>query len=100
MLKKLAQALKKARLKENESQNVFCLRVGIKLSTYRRMERGQDSDNGVGIGNWLKAIEYLGWDEPILDIVEPKPSLFEQAKLEKQAQGTRQRASKSPSSSL
>jgi len=90
MLEQLSEALKLARLKENETQQVFCLRVGIKLSTYRGMERG---DDGVGIGSWVKAIEYLGWDEDILSIVKPKPSLFEQAQFEHENKGDRQRAS-------
>ena len=56
-LKALGQRLRQSRLVLNDKQKDFAFRIGISEVTLRKMEQGH---SGVAIGNWLKALVFLG----------------------------------------
>jgi transcriptional regulator with XRE-family HTH domain len=88
-LARLGRRLRDTRLKRNEPQREFAVRLGVSIPTLRKMETG---DPSVSIGLWIDALELLGHLADIDHLLAPRQSLFEQydAKQTK----TRQRASK------
>ncbi len=88
-LKQLGERLRHARLKRDEPQSEFAVRLGVSVPTLRKMETGNPS---VSIGLWVEALELLNRLSDLDHVLTPQQSLFEQydAKLEK----TRKRASK------
>lgn len=58
-LRRLGELLRQWRLesRDGEVQEVIAARLGVGLSTYRKMERG---DGGVAIRHWIAALEAMG----------------------------------------
>ncbi|WP_419659810.1 putative DNA-binding protein [Desulfosarcina variabilis str. Montpellier] len=88
-LAQLGRRLRDARLKRNEPQREFAVRLGVSIPTLRKMETG---DASVSIGLWIDALELLGHLGDIDHLLAPRQSLFEQYDAKKAK--TRQRASK------
>ena len=88
-LEQLGRRLRGARLKRNEPQREFAVRLGVSIPTLRKMETG---DPSVSIGLWIDALELLGHLSDIDHLLAPRQSLFEQYDAHKAK--TRRRASK------
>ena len=90
-LQRLAQRLRQWRLQRNETQTVAAKRLGISLSTCRRMEGGSPA---IPITAWLRAIElYGGGLEQLGPLLRERGSRFEAVERERRQ---RRRASSSP----
>ncbi|MCK5098592.1 MAG: helix-turn-helix transcriptional regulator [Desulfobacteraceae bacterium] len=55
-LKELGQRLKKERLRRNDPQSEYAVRIGVSIPTLYKMEKG---DPSVTIGYWIKALSIL-----------------------------------------
>ena len=88
-LKQLGERLRHSRLKRDEPQSEFAVRLGVSIPTLRKMETG---DTSISIGLWVEALELLNRLSDLDHVLAPQQSLFEQydAKLKQ----TRKRASK------
>ena len=56
-LRRLGERLRRWRLQRDETQTVAAKRLGVSLSTWRRMEGGSPA---IPITAWLRAIEFYG----------------------------------------
>ena len=88
-LRALGRRLRAARLVRNDTMMTFAERLGVSEQTVRAMERGLPT---VQIGTWLNALWVLDELTPLARILEPRESLMERARSERD--GRRQRASK------
>jgi len=88
-LQALGSRLRAARLRRNESQQVFAARIGISIPTYAKMEHG---DPSVSMGQWAVVLDILGRAEELELLLAPPENLF--AKYEQSKPLRRQRASR------
>ena len=73
-LKELGQRLKEERLRRNDPQSEFAVRIGVSIPTLYKMERG---DPSVTIGYWIKALSILNKLNELDNLIAPHESLFE-----------------------
>ncbi|MCD4741487.1 MAG: helix-turn-helix domain-containing protein [Desulfobacteraceae bacterium] len=73
-LKGLGRRLKKERLRRNDPQSEFAVRVGVSIPTLYKMEKG---DPSVTIGYWIKALSILNKLDELDNLIVPPESLFE-----------------------
>lgn len=71
-LSKLGEHLALARIRRNESQRQWSMRVGVSVPTLIRMERG---DPSVSIGVYTTALWLLGLSETLGEIAAPAKDL-------------------------
>ena len=88
-LRQLGRRLRDARLKRNEPQREFAVRLGNSIPTLRKMETG---DPSVSIGVWVDVLDLLDRLPDIDHLLSFRQSLFEQYDHSKMK--TRQRASR------
>ena len=88
-LKALGERLRAERLRRNESQEVFAARLGASIPTLKKME---DGNPGVQFASWVAALEVLGRESDLAQILPPSQDLF--AKYNQMKASKRQRASR------
>ena len=88
-LSRLGRRLRDARLKRNEPQREFAVRLGVSIPTLRKMETGNPS---VSIGVWVDALDLLDRLSDIDQLLSIETSLFEQ--YDRTKKKPRQRASR------
>ncbi|MEA3547404.1 MAG: helix-turn-helix transcriptional regulator [Thermodesulfobacteriota bacterium] len=88
ILNTLGNRLKEARLRRNESQEIFAQRLGLSRQSYSKMEKGIPT---VPLGYWLKASNTLGRLNTWKEVLQEKQNLFNQFE---QQQPLRKRAGK------
>jgi transcriptional regulator with XRE-family HTH domain len=88
-LLRLGRRLRDARLRRNEPQREFAVRLGVSIPTLRKMETG---DPSVSIGVWVEALDLLDRLSDIEQLLAIEPSLLEQYDQSKKK--PRQRASR------
>ncbi|GAB6039923.1 hypothetical protein [Endothiovibrio diazotrophicus] len=73
-LQRLGQLLRQWRLegRDGEIQEVTAARLGVGLTTYRKMEQG---DGGVAIRHWIVALEAMGRLEALFAAAEREQEL-------------------------
>ena len=86
----LGARLRAARLRQNDTMQVFAERLGVSLGTLRDMERGAPT---VQIGAWLNALTVLGQIADIDGVLVVRESLIDRARAAA-ATPSRQRASR------
>lgn len=91
-LKALGERLRAERLQRNDTQRMFAARIGASVPTLLRMESG---DPNVTLGYWMRALEMLGRESDINQLLPPPEDLFE--KYERVKKPKRQRACKKKS---
>lgn len=74
-LRQLGRRLRDARLKRNEPQREFAVRLGVSIPTLRKMETG---DPSVSLGVWVEALDLLDRLSDIDHLLAFQQSLFEQ----------------------
>jgi transcriptional regulator with XRE-family HTH domain len=83
-LHRLGERLAAARLRRNDRQGDFAVRVGVSIPTYRKMEAGEPS---VALGCWVRALRLLDQLDDVEKLLAPPASVF--AQLEQQSTVTR-----------
>lgn len=75
-LSALGERLRQARLEDgrDESQARFAARIGISVTTYRKMEKG---DPSIPIGYWVAALWICGRLDEIDGLFKNRNSLFD-----------------------
>ncbi len=71
-LKTLGEHLSIARLRRNESQRDWAIRLGVSVPTLIRMERG---DAAVSMGVYATALWMIGRSQALVDLADPKNDL-------------------------
>jgi len=90
----LSERLAMMRIARNDTQSVFCQRIGVSRVTLSKIERG---DPSVAIGYWLRALTILDKLDQLSDLLK-QDNLFERYELEKLlAKKKRKRASRGSS---
>ncbi|QEP43116.1 XRE family transcriptional regulator [Ectothiorhodospiraceae bacterium BW-2] len=74
LLQRLAEALRRQRLANNDTQLDAATRIGVSLGTYSKMER---ADPGTAIKHWLTAIDYYGNPQQLLDALAQSDELLD-----------------------
>jgi transcriptional regulator with XRE-family HTH domain len=78
---RLGERLRRWRLDRDETQTVAAARLGVSLSTWRRMESGSPS---IPITVWLRAIEFYGGGlEQLSPLLRDRGSRFEALERER-----------------
>jgi transcriptional regulator with XRE-family HTH domain len=91
-LRRLGERLRQWRLERDETQAVAARRMGVSLSTWRRMEGGSPT---IPITVWLRAIEFYGGGlEQLAPLLRERGSRFDAVERERRQ---RRRASGSRS---
>jgi len=88
-LQELGKRLRAERLKRNDLQAAFAVRVGVSVPTLHKMELG---DPTVQIGAWVNALEVLNRLDDLDALLQPSEDLF--AKYEQSQVKERKRASR------
>lgn len=88
-LKGLGERLRAERLRRNETQQVFAARIGASVPTLQKMEVGNPS---VQYGSWVAALDVLGRQSDLKQILSPPEDLF--AKYEQTKKPQRRRSSR------
>ena len=78
LLKIWGERLKRARIARNDTMKIFGVRIGVSEGTVRDMERGART---VQIGTWLNALVVVNRIEEVEQVLEPKESLIDQARM-------------------
>lgn len=73
-LKALGARLREARLRRNETQQVFASRIGVSVPTLYKMENG---DHRVQLGHWAVALDILDHGEDLDHLLAPRENLFD-----------------------
>jgi transcriptional regulator with XRE-family HTH domain len=89
ILQKLGQRLSELRLQKDDTQENFAMRLGVSISTLKRMEKG---DPAVAIGKWLRAFWVLDRQDEVDKLLIPQESRL--ASRFVATQKTRKRASR------
>jgi len=80
-LRRLGERLRCWRLERDESQATAASRLGVSVSTWRRMEAGEPS---IPVTAWLRALEFYGGGLDRLEpLLEERGSRFEAAERER-----------------
>jgi len=80
-LQRLGERLRQWRLQRDETQAFAAKRLGVSLSTWRRMEGGSPA---IPITAWLRAIEFYGGGlEQLEPLLRERGSRFEAVELER-----------------
>lgn len=72
-LKQLGDRLRQERIRRGDTQRVFAARLSISIPTLKKME---DGDQCVQIGHWAAALEVMGREADLGQILSQPEDLF------------------------
>lgn len=79
-LEALGERLRDIRLKRDETQKVFAIRLGVSVPTYQKLEAGNPT---VNIGLWVNVLDLLQRRSDLDHLLSERDSLFDQFEARK-----------------